>query len=100
MRGMRGTRGTRGIRGMIGMTGTYYHPTRTSPPSALSSAFRSAATPVALELAGMTSDAALSKARMSALLVLGTRAQQGGGGNDDLPFKAIQQALDLPEDQV
>ena len=37
---------------------------------------------------------------MSALLVLGTKAQQGGGGNDDLSFKVIQEALDVPEDQV
>ncbi len=36
--------------------------------------YRAAATPQALEMAGMTAEDALHKARMSALLALGTKA--------------------------
>lgn len=58
-------------------------------------AYRAAATPQALELASFDADAALLKARMSALLALGTRA-----GHEEVSFAAIQQALDIPEEQV
>ncbi|GAX79504.1 hypothetical protein CEUSTIGMA_g6945.t1 [Chlamydomonas eustigma] len=59
------------------------------------SSFRSAATSEALELAGVSAEAALSKARTSALLALGTRA-----GHEEVSFTAIQTALDIPEEQV
>ena len=45
-------------------------------------AYRAAATPAALELANITADASLSKARMSALLVLCNKAGQDEVGVD------------------
>lgn len=57
--------------------------------------YRAAATPQALEMAGMSAEDALHKARMSALLALGTKA-----GHEEVTFSQIQAALDIPEDQV
>jgi translation initiation factor 3 subunit M len=60
-------------------------------------AYKAAATPAALQLSGMTEEAALHKARMAALLALGNRA---AAGHDEVTFAEIQTALDITEDQV
>eukprot|EP00199_Chlamydomonas_sp_CCMP681_P002217 CAMPEP_0119101946 /NCGR_PEP_ID=MMETSP1180-20130426/837_1 /TAXON_ID=3052 ORGANISM="Chlamydomonas cf sp, Strain CCMP681" /NCGR_SAMPLE_ID=MMETSP1180 /ASSEMBLY_ACC=CAM_ASM_000741 /LENGTH=426 /DNA_ID=CAMNT_0007086135 /DNA_START=90 /DNA_END=1370 /DNA_ORIENTATION=- len=57
--------------------------------------FKSAATAAALEAAGTTLEAATFKACMLALLALCSTA-----GRQEVTFKAIQAALDVPEDQV
>eukprot|EP00195_Chlamydomonas_chlamydogama_P009753 CAMPEP_0202900434 /NCGR_PEP_ID=MMETSP1392-20130828/11639_1 /ASSEMBLY_ACC=CAM_ASM_000868 /TAXON_ID=225041 /ORGANISM="Chlamydomonas chlamydogama, Strain SAG 11-48b" /LENGTH=420 /DNA_ID=CAMNT_0049586817 /DNA_START=80 /DNA_END=1342 /DNA_ORIENTATION=- len=58
-------------------------------------AYKAAATPAALELAGAAADASLYKARMTALLALGSRS-----AHQQVPFSDIQKALDIPADQV
>lgn len=57
------------------------------------SAFRQAATPEALEQAGFSSEAALYKARMSALLALAAKA-----GYLEIPYVDVKKALDITED--
>jgi len=58
-------------------------------------AYRAAATPAALQAVEMSESDALQKARMAALLSLGTTA-----GTGEIAFGDIQKALDIPEDQV
>lgn len=56
---------------------------------------RQAATQPVLDKLGVSLDAATAKATMLALLVLGCRST-----HEEIPFSAIQQALDIPAEQV
>lgn len=58
-------------------------------------AFRAAATPATLEAVGVSADNALTKARMMALLALGSRST-----HEEVAFSDIQRALDISADQV
>jgi len=58
-------------------------------------AYKVAATPAVLTAVGLSPEAGLAKARMMVLLALAARA-----GHEDIPFGAIQAALDVPADAV
>jgi hypothetical protein len=61
----------------------------------LPAGFNRVGTPAVLESVGVTADAALTKMRLMALLMLGSKAS-----GSPVPFTDIQAALDITPEQV